>query len=275
MTTVVEQQKPTTGASQVRIRRTSTKSQLLAISIASPILLFIVWEILSRMGALDQRFFPSPTAIFGALWAQASGGELWTQSGHSVQRLLLGFIIGAVPGVVLGVVMGLSKVVNAAVRPISSALYAVPKSAVLPLFLLFFGLGENTAWYFVAVGAFFPVLINTYTGVANVADTYYDVAQNFGASRMRVFRTVAIPGAMPSIVTGLELGAGMALIMLAIVEMLGGLGNGWGFMVWNSYQLFIIDTMYAYLLVFAIVGLALALIVGWCGRALAPWAKRK
>ena len=80
---------------------------------------------------------------------------------------------------------------------------------------------------------------------------------------------------MPSIVTGLELGAGMALIMLAIVEMLGGLGNGWGFMVWNSYQLFIIDTMYAYLLVFAIVGLALALIVGWCGRALAPWAKRK
>lgn len=275
MTTVVDQQKPTTGASQVRIRRTSTKSQLLAISIASPILLFILWEILSRMGALDQRFFPAPTAIFGALWTQASGGELWTQSGHSVQRLLLGFIIGAVPGVVLGVVMGLSKVVNAAVRPISSALYAVPKSAVLPLFLLFFGLGENTAWYFVAVGAFFPVLINTYTGVANVADTYYDVAQNFGASRMRVFRTVAIPGAMPSIVTGLELGAGMALIMLAIVEMLGGLGNGWGFMVWNSYQLFIIDTMYAYLLVFAIVGLALALIVGWCGRALAPWAKRK
>ncbi|ALG86121.1 ABC transporter permease [Gordonia phthalatica] len=266
--------RPAVQTLQVKPRRVWSKNQLLVVSIITPIVLFIGWELLSRLGVLDERFFPAPTRIFRALGDQASNGDLWTQSKHSIGRLIAGFLIGAVPGVVLGIVMGLSKIINAAIRPISSALYAVPKSAVLPLFLLFFGLGEDTAWYFVAVGAFFPVLINTYTGVANVSTVYYDVAENFGARKLRVFRTVALPGATPNIITGLELGAGMALIMLAIVEMLGGLGNGWGFMVWNSYQLFIIDQMYAYLLIFAIVGLVFAIFVGWIGRRLTPWAKK-
>ncbi|WOP18879.1 ABC transporter permease [Raineyella sp. LH-20] len=201
-------------------------------------------------------------------------GQLWGQSQHSLARLVIGFLIGAVPAVIIGVLMGLSKSISAALRPIISALYPVPKSAVLPLFLLFFGLGEDTIWYFVAMGGFFPVVINTFTGVANVAPIYYDVAHNFGAKRGRVFWTVALPGAMPNIITGLELGAGMGLIMLAIAEMMGGQGNGWGFMVWNSFQLFNIESMYAYLLVFAIVGFVLAVVVGYVGRKLTPWITR-
>lgn len=262
------------AAKQVRQRRTPSRGTLRAISILSPVVVLVAWEILSRTGVLDDRFFPAPTLIFKALWNEASSGELWTQSKHSLGRLVLGFVIGGVPAVAIGVAMGLSKVVNAALRPLVAALYPVPKSAVLPLFLLFFGLGENTIWYFVAMGVFFPVVINTYTGVANVAPIFYDVAENFGAKRARVFWTVALPGAMPNIITGLELGAGMGLIMLAIAEMMGGQGNGWGFMVWNSFQLFTIDSMYAYLLVFALVGLLLALIVGFVGRKLTPWITR-
>jgi ABC-type nitrate/sulfonate/bicarbonate transport system permease component len=79
---------------------------------------------------------------------------------------------------------------------------------------------------------------------------------------------------MPNIITGVELGAGMGLIMLAIAEMLGGVGNGWGFMVWNSYQLFRIESMYAYLLIFALVGMLLAVVVGFVGRKLTPWISR-
>lgn len=277
MTNVAEAAVTSTGAvaaRQVKQRRTLGKGGLRAISILSPIVLLIAWDALSRGGVLDDRFFPAPTLIFRALWTEAASGELWAQSQHSLARLLIGFLVGAIPAVVIGVAMGLNKVVNAAVRPIISALYPVPKSAVLPLFLLFFGLGEDTIWYFVAMGVFFPVVINTYTGVSNVSAIFYDVAENFGAKRFTVFRTVALPGAMPNVITGLELGAGMGLIMLAIAEMMGGQGNGWGFMVWNSFQLFTIESMYAYLLVFALVGLLLALIVGFVGHKLTPWITR-
>jgi NitT/TauT family transport system permease protein len=259
---------------RVKQRRTSSKRGLHIISIASPVALLVLWEILSRAGALDARFFPAPTGIFRALINEARNGGLWTQSRYSLGRLVIGFVVGAVPAILIGVIMGLSKTVNAALRPIISGLYPVPKSAVFPLFLLFFGTGENTIWYFVAMGVFFPVVINTFTGVANVAPIYYDVAENFGASRRRVFWTVALPGAMPNIITGVELGAGMGLIMLAIAEMLGGVGNGWGFMVWNSYQLFSIESMYAYLLIFALVGMLLAVVVGFVGRKLTPWISR-
>jgi NitT/TauT family transport system permease protein len=277
MTNVAEAAVTSTGAvtaRQVKQRRTLSKGALRAISILSPIVLLVAWDALSRGGVLDDRFFPAPTLIFQALWTEAASGELWAQSQHSLTRLLLGFLVGAVPAVIIGVAMGLNKVANAAVRPIISALYPVPKSAVLPLFLLFFGLGEDTIWYFVAMGVFFPVVINTYTGVSNVSAIFYDVAENFGAKRFTVFRTVALPGAMPNVITGLELGAGMGLIMLAIAEMMGGQGNGWGFMVWNSFQLFTIESMYAYLLVFALVGLLLALIVGFVGHKLTPWITR-
>lgn len=256
-------------------KRSLRGSTLRTISLCSPILILILWEMSSRTGILDQRFFPAPTAIVVALWTEATTGSLWMQSGHSMVRLLLGFLLGTIPGIIIGVIMGLSKTVNAALRPVISALYPIPKSAVFPLFLLFFGLGEGAIWWFVAVGAFFPVVINTYTGVSNVSQTYYDVADNFGASQAQVFRTVALPGAMPNIVTGVELGAGMGLIMLALAEMMGGQGNGWGFQVWNSFQLFKIETMYAYLLVFAIIGVLFSALVGFFGRRLMPWAPRK
>ncbi|MCW2845782.1 MAG: hypothetical protein JWN22_3698 [Nocardioides sp.] len=262
------------AAKQVKQRRSVSKRTLRVVSVMSPLVILVTWELLSRVGVLDARFFPAPTLVFRALWDEARTGDLWTQSQHSLSRLMIGFVVGAVPGIVVGVVAGLSRVVNAAVRPIISGLYPVPKSAIFPLFLLFFGFGENTIWYFVATGVFFPVVINTYSGVANVAQIFYDVAENFGARRGRVFWSVALPGAMPSIITGVELGAGMGLIMLAIAEMLGGVGNGWGYMVWNSYQLFRIESMYAYLLVFALVGMLLALIVGLVGRRVTPWIAR-
>jgi ABC-type nitrate/sulfonate/bicarbonate transport system permease component len=262
------------AAKQIKQRRPVSRRSLRVVSIMSPLVILVSWEILSRVGALDARFFPAPTLVFQALWDEAKTGDLWIQSQHSLSRLVIGFVVGAVPGIVIGIVAGLSRVVNAAVRPLISGLYPVPKSAIFPLFLLFFGFGENTIWYFVATGVFFPVMINTYSGVANVAQIFYDVAENFGARRGRVFWSVALPGAMPNIITGVELGAGMGLIMLAIAEMLGGVGNGWGYMVWNSYQLFRIESMYAYLLVFALVGMLLALIVGLVGRRVTPWITR-
>jgi NitT/TauT family transport system permease protein len=122
----------------------------------------------------------------------------------------------------------------------------------------------------VAIGVFYPVVLNTAAGVAQIQPMYYDVAQNFGARRWQVFRTVAIPGAMPSIMTGVELGAGLGLILIAIAEMVGA-QSGLGFMIWNAWQLYSVETMYVGLLVIAIIGYLMSLLLGWVARLVTPW----
>jgi ABC-type nitrate/sulfonate/bicarbonate transport system permease component len=125
----------------------------------------------------------------------------------------------------------------------------------------------------VAIGVFYPVVLNTITGVMNVPKIHYDVAHNFGASRWQIFRKVAIPGAMPSIMTGIELGAGLGLILIAIAEMVGA-ESGLGYMIWNAWELYSVESMYVGLLVVAVIGYALSLLIGMIGRLLTPWNTR-
>jgi NitT/TauT family transport system permease protein len=202
-----------------------------------------------------------------------SSGELWMHIWASLQRLFFGFWLGLVPALLLGVMMGLSRPIRAALQPLISGTYPIPKSALLPLILLIFGLGEMSKVVMVAIGVFYPVVLNTVTGVAQVSPIYYDVAKNYGANKWKVFRTVAIPGAMPSIMTGIELGAGLGLILIAIAEMMGA-QEGLGFMIWNAWQLFSVETMYVGIFIIAVIGYALALLLAEVGRLLMPWNRR-
>ncbi|WP_248964002.1 ABC transporter permease [Sphaerisporangium perillae] len=251
-----------------RWRNARNRDRLLAA--VTPLVLLGIWEVLVRIGALDARFFPAPSSIFGRMVDMVSSGELWTQTWASLQRLFLGFWLGLIPGLVLGAVMGLSRPVRAALSPLVSGTYPIPKSALLPLILLVFGLGEMSKIVMVAIGVFYPVVLNTTAGVLQIQPMYYDVAKNFGAKRLQVFRTVALPGAMPSIMTGIELGAGLGLILIAIAEMVGA-QSGLGFMIWNAWQLYSVDTMYVGLLVIAVIGYAMSLVLGWVARLVTPW----
>ncbi|GLZ06594.1 nitrate ABC transporter permease [Actinomadura sp. NBRC 104412] len=241
-----------------------------ALTAGSPIALLLVWEALVRTGALDARFFPEPSAIIGQMWTMMGNGELWEHIGASMQRLLLGFWLGLVPGLVLGVVMGLSRPLRAAIGPLVSGTYPIPKSALLPLILLIFGLGEMSKIVMVAIGVFYPVVLNTMAGVMQIQPIYYDVAKNFGARRWQVFRTVALPGAMPSIMTGIELGTGLGLILIAIAEMVGA-KTGLGYMIWNAWELYSVETMYVGLLVIAVIGYLLSLLISGISRLVMPW----
>jgi ABC-type nitrate/sulfonate/bicarbonate transport system permease component len=240
------------------------------LTIASPIALLLVWEALVRAGALDARFFPEPSAIISQMWTMMGTGELWTHIGASMQRLFLGFWLGLVPALLLGVVMGLSRPLRAALGPLVSGTYPIPKSALLPLILLIFGLGEISKVVMVAIGVFYPVVLNTMAGVMQIQPIYYDVANNFGARRWQVFRTVALPGAMPSIMTGVELGAGLGLILIAIAEMVGA-KTGLGYMIWNAWELYSVETMYVGLLVIAVIGYGLSLLISGVSRLVMPW----
>jgi NitT/TauT family transport system permease protein len=234
--------------------------------------LLLLWEVLVRTGTIDARFFPAPSRIFQSMWEMIKSGELGHDAYASLRRLFLGFWLGLVPALVLGVAMGLNRRVRAALMPLVSGTYPIPKSALLPLILLIFGLGEMSKIVMVAIGVFYPVVINTVSGVLQVQPMYYDVAANFGASRWKVFRTVALPGAMPSIMTGIELGLGLGLILIAIAEMIGA-DSGLGYMIWNAWQLYRVETMYVGLLSIAIIGYLLSLLLNEVSRRVMPWSQ--
>jgi NitT/TauT family transport system permease protein len=240
------------------------------IGLLSPIGLLLLWEIAGRAGFIDVRFFPQPSAIFERLVTLASTGELMRHVGASLQRLLIGFLVGGIPAVLLGVAMGLSRPLRSALNPLVAATYPIPKSAVFPLLLLIFGLGEGSKVAMVALGVFYPVLINTVAGVSNISPIYLDVGHNFGAGRWQVFRTIAMPGALPSIMAGIKLGIGMGLILIVIAELTGAT-SGVGYMIWNAWQVLSVETMYVGLLLIAIMGFVFSIILDEIEARVLPW----
>lgn len=257
--------KPTPGA---RLLGLLGRDRL--ISLASPLLLLLVWEALARAGAVDVRFFPAPTSIFTTMVALLKSGELWHHTAVSLRRLALGSIIGGGPALFLGIIMGLNRPIRALVDPLIAATYPVPKSAILPLALLIFGLGEGSKIFMVAIGVFFPVAINATAGVLEINKIHLDVGRTFKAGRWNTFRTIALPGALPFIMTGVRLGIGMGVVLIAIAEMIGA-KSGLGYMIWSAWETFAVEQMYVGLFVIAIIGFVLTVILNEIEKILVPW----
>jgi len=253
--------------------RLSTRATERLIGILSIPALLALWEICARTGLIDTRFFPAPSSVFAHLVAMLGTGELLTNLQVSLVRLILGSLVGGVPALLLGLAVGLWRPLRAAVDPLIAATYPIPKSSLLPLILLIFGLGEASKVAMVAIGVFYPVLINTAAGVAQIPPIFLDVGHNCRASTWRMFTTIALPGALPLVMTGVRLGLGMGLVLIAIAEMVGA-KNGIGFMIWSSWEVFDVETMYVGLFVIALIGFGMNLALDAIERALVPWRTR-
>ena len=245
----------------------------LALSIASPVVLLLLWELASRSGMVDARFFPAPSGVFLALAKGLMGADLWGHIGISLSRIVIGFLIGAVPAVMLGLAMGLSAVIRAIVQPLVDATFPVPKLAILPLFILIFGLGEGSKYMVLAVAVFFIVLVNTAAGVKAIDRTQLEVGASFGASRTMMFFDIALPGALPFILSGLKLGMNVALLVIVAVEFTGA-SSGIGYLIWNSWQVFKVEQMYVGLVVTALFGFGFAGLFAVVERFTMPWKRR-
>lgn len=254
-------------------RRPLSRRTTLTLSIASPVVLLLVWELASRSGMVDARFFPAPSGVLLALAKGLMGAELWGHIGISLSRILIGFLIGAIPAVLLGLAMGLSAVVRAIIQPLVDATFPVPKLAILPLFILIFGLGEASKYMVLAVAVFFIVLVNTAAGVKAIDRTQLEVGASFGASRTMMFFDIALPGALPFILSGLKLGMNVALLVIVAVEFTGA-SSGIGYLIWNSWQVFKVEQMYVGLVVTALFGFGFAGIFAVLDRYAMPWKRR-
>lgn len=259
--------------SGVRFQTTAVER---TISILSPLLLLGVWELLALRGVIDTRFFPAPHVIFAATWQMLLPsqsfvtGELWYHLSISLERIVIGFLIGAVPGIIIGLAMGLFGPIRAMIQPLIDATFPIPKVALLPLFIMIFGIGEESKYAIIATAVIYLVLINTVAGVRTIDRIYLDVGKNFHASRLMMFTDVALPGALPMILTGVKLGMGVALLVIVTAEFVGA-KSGIGYLIWTSWQVFQVEKMYVGLVVIALVGFGTAILLGWLEKALVPW----
>ena len=241
----------------------------ITLTIAGPLIILLIWEALSRTERIDPLFWPAPSSLWDTFRTLLADGLL-TDIRVSLQRILGGFALGAVPGVALGLAMGLFWPVRVFVMPIAAAVYAVPKIAILPLVIIVFGIGESSKLFIVAISIFFLVCLNTMSGVLAIDRSFKDVARNFGASRLQLFWTVAFPGALPAIFTGLRLALGFSLIVIVGTEFLAA-KQGVGHLIWQSYQTLAIKKMFVGLVVTGLMGYGLTVALDLVERAALPW----
>lgn len=240
--------------------------------LVSPIILFVLWEICARAGLIEVKFFPAPSTIFTSLFQLLGTAQFWTDLGLSLKRAGIGMLMGGIPGILVGLAMGLFRPVRDFLQPLVAGLYPLPKIAILPLLLLIFGLGEMSKYVTVAIGVFFIMVINTMAGVLNIRPIFFDVAKSLRASRWQTYATVALPGALPGIFTGIRLATGVALLLLVSAEFVGA-NEGLGYRIWWAWTVFWVDRMYVGLLEIAFLGFASAYLVDMLERMLLPWRR--
>jgi len=239
----------------------------------SAFFILAVWQVLVQTGNINELFLPAPLSVLNAMWALTVSGTLPWAVLVSLNRLVQGFVYGSLIGVVLGLLAGAIRWVEDVLDPWVAAVYPIPKSALFPLFLLWFGLGDRSKIVTIAVGVLFLVLVNTVTGVKSINPLLVKAAIDLGASRLQVFVKVILPGALPNIFTGLRLGAGMALILVFITE-IEATKAGLGFLLWEAFQLLETTKVFAGVVTFGLLGVATTWLLQWLERRTCPWAQR-
>jgi NitT/TauT family transport system permease protein len=241
--------------------------------IASVAGLLALWQLLVQTGKLSELFLPAPLSVLASMWEMTRSGQLPWAVLVSLNRVVQGFVYGAAVGVVLGLLAGAVRWIEDVLDPWVAAVYPIPKSALFPLFLLWFGLGDASKIATIAIGVLFLVLVNTVTGVKSINPVLLKAARDLGATRLQVFTKVILPGALPNIFTGLRLGAGMALILVFITE-IEATKAGLGFLLWEAFQLLDTTKVFAGVVTFGLLGVATTWLLQWLERVGCPWLQR-
>jgi NitT/TauT family transport system permease protein len=231
---------------------------------------FAAWELAVRVHFVSATFLPPPTQIVAALAKGLWQGAMLENLRVTLVRVALGLGVGGGLGLVLGLAMGWSERVRAVIDPLIAALHPVPKLALLPLFMVFFGLNEAPKVIVIGAAALFPMLLNAAAGVRQISPVHFDVARNYGASRRQMLTRVVLPGSVPMVLTGLRLAGNVAFLSAIAVEMVGA-RTGLGATLWFAWQTLRVDLLFATLTLIALIGVSLNLAFRRLARRGAPW----
>ncbi|RWZ58048.1 ABC transporter permease [Halobacillus fulvus] len=240
------------------------------LTLLSPLFLLLAWEVLSRTGLIDARFFPPPTDIVSTFLSMMASGTLFDHVGISLFRILCGFLLGVIPAIILGLLMGLYSPIRHFFSPLIMALMPIPTLALLPIILILFGIGEVSKIVTIAGSVFFPVIINTVAGVISIDRIYLDVAENYGADSRQFFFKIALPGSLPVMLEGIQMGQAIALLTIVAAEMMGA-NSGIGYLIWTSYKAFLLKEMFVGLVLISFFGYLFSLGIRGLQSKLVPW----
>jgi sulfonate transport system permease protein len=220
-----------------------------------PILLLVLWQVAADQGWITKRTAPPPLGILHAAWLLAGTGELWANVMVSCQRALFGLVIGGGLGFLAGLANGLWRPAEIATDTLLQMLRNIPHLAIIPMVILWFGIGEEAKIFLVALGVFFPMYLNTYHGVRMVEPNLVEMARIYRLGRAALFWRVIIPGAMPSILLGLRYALAIMWLTLIVAETISA-SSGIGYMTMNAREFLQTDVVLLGVLIYAVLGKA-------------------
>ena len=215
-----------------------------------------VWQAAISFGWIDPVFLPSPASIVEALWQLTISGDLWRHLSISLVRISSGWVIGSGLGVIIGLAMGLTSAGRAIGMPLVSAIYPVPKIALLPLLILWLGIGETPKVVTIASGVFFPTVIATLAGVDGTPRNLIRMGQSFNMPMSAIIRKIILPSSLPGILAGFRISVSIALILVVSAEMIGA-QYGIGAFLLTAGNLMQSDDLMAGVVILSILGLVI------------------
>ncbi|WP_042268609.1 aliphatic sulfonate ABC transporter permease SsuC [Paraburkholderia heleia] len=234
-----------------------------------PLAVLAIWELAARSGALSTRVLPEPLAVVRAAWSLIESGEMGADVRVSTWRALSGFAIGGGVGLVLGLATGLFKPVETALDSTVQMVRNIPALAMIPLVILWFGIGEEAKVFLVALGVFFPVYVNTFHGIRSVDAHLVEMARSYGLKGFALYREVILPGALPSILVGVRFALGLMWVTLIVAETISA-QSGIGYMTMNAREFLQTDVVVVGILLYA----ALGKLADWLAKLLERVALR-
>jgi NitT/TauT family transport system permease protein len=230
----------------------------------------VVWQLAAFRRVVPELFLPGPLDIANAFAAYIARGQIWPDMWVSGQELIYGFALSIVIGLPLGMLMGWYRRLNQALDPFVTFFYSIPRVALTPLLIIWFGIGINSKIAVVFLGAIFAIVINTAAGVRNLDPALIKAARSFGASDAQLFRTVVLPGSVPFILTGLRLGLGHALTGVVVGELVAAQA-GVGLMMATAGATFQTSKVFVGLVIFATTGVVMTNILSRIEQRFQSW----
>jgi ABC-type nitrate/sulfonate/bicarbonate transport system permease component len=216
-------------------------------------LLLGLWEFVSAAGLVDNVSIPRVTTIFASWGEVIADGQLPRQLGPTLWRLLCGFFLATVVAVPLGLLMGTIPFAYRLLEPITELIRPIPSSAYIPVAILLLGIGNEMKIFVIFIACLFPILLNTYGGVRGIDPVLIDTGRTFNVPRGRTLRQIVLPAALPSILTGMRISLGIALIVSIVAEMISG-NSGVGYFILDMQRIFRVPEMFAGIFTLGVLG---------------------
>jgi sulfonate transport system permease protein len=240
------------------------------LRLLSPIALLLLWELASQLGLIPQRIIAAPSQIGGTLWAMIVSGELGKHLLVSLQRALVGLSIGVSIGVVAALITGLSKRGEVILDSPMQMLRTIPSLALVPLFILWFGIGEFTKIALIVTGTTFPVYLNLFAGIRNIDPKLIEAAHTLGLNRRELIWHVILPGSLPSFFVGLRYSLGISWLALVFVEQINTTA-GIGYLASDARDFMRTDVIVICLLIYSVLGLLIDGLIRTLERFALAW----